>query len=339
MTFSNIDYKNQALNLRRSEKTHSPAEAFSLLIRCSSDSNLKPTDLENLCKKLQEFYSYSFENPEELTLEECFTLIQKADLPEEEKNIILNLAYECLANGTHLGNNTILDGKINTSSWISHSLFMGQLCGCLASALNLDVDKAVTYGLLHDFGRKYVHSFDHATIGFEKLCDLNWTDEAIGCLTHSFVDGGRCSNNEQAIDGFYVDENGNAKWQEGTEKDDITLFLENYEYDEYDMILNIADLMATDKGIVSPYERIADIATRRTIDPTNRAYFLTELTNMLINFLNKINCNDSNFKFIKATKDISLEEIDNYFKKVSDHFFNVYLQLEQNYKYNNQNKK
>jgi hypothetical protein len=332
--FSNFYYKNKAFNSQTlKESEHTFSDAFLVLIK-----DVKFDDLSNLCYMIKDYYN-SLSNPIELSVEDCYKLTQSDNLSDIEAQIIVDLAQKCIKNGNHLGSKTINDGKINTSSWISHSFYSSEVCGTLATKLGLDENTAKIVGLLHDYGRKFDHTFSHTLKGFEALTDIGWDNEALGCLTHSFVNGGRCSNNEQAIDGFYVDENGNAKWQEGTEKDDITLFLENYEYDEYDMILNIADLMATDKGIVSPYERIADIATRRIIDPTNRAYFLAELTNMLINFLNKINCNDSNFKFIKATKDISLEEIDNYFKKVSDHFFNVYLQLEQNYKYNNQNKK
>lgn len=85
-------------------------------------------------------------------------------------------------------------------------------------------------------------------------------------MTHSFVNGNRCANNEPAEDGFYVDDTGNPRWEENTAKDDITKFLENYQYNEYDNILTIADLMATDKGIVSPFDRIEDIATRKKLD-------------------------------------------------------------------------
>ena len=85
--------------------------------------------------------------------------------------------------------------------------------------------------------------------------------------------------------------------------------------------------MATDTGIVAPHIRIKDIATRRKLDPTNRSYFLAELTNLLIEFLNKTNTNNFNLTKIKASKDISREEIENYFYKVSEYFFNSYSNL------------
>ena len=210
---------------------------------------------------------------------------------------------------------------------MSHSLFAGEVCATLASHLGLDADRAKAAGLLHDYGRKFTHTFDHTMSGFESLVSIGWNNEAIGCLTHSFVNGGRCSNNEPALEGFYLDSEGNAKWREGAYKDDMTLFLENYEYTDFDILLNIADLMATDKGILSPKDRIADIATRRVIDPTNRGYFLADITNVFIHILKRLNLAKEDFKYIKADKNTSLEEIQNYFEEVSSYFFNVYTNL------------
>jgi len=141
---------------------------------------------------------------------------------------------------------------------------------------------------------------------------------------HSFLKGGRCSNNEPALEGFYVDDNGNPNYS-SIKKDDIALFLENYTFTDYDIILNITDLMTTDKGILPPHERIKDIASRRQIDPTNRGYFLAEFTNILIDIINKEN--NTNLNYIKATKNISLKEIENYFTKISEIFYNTYLNL------------
>lgn len=320
LDFSNEHYKFIALNTNNNYDIHLPEDAFILLIK-----GLSFNDLDNLCIKVQQFYSKSLSKT--LNLDDCYKLIQSNNLSKDDKNIIMNLALECLKEGKFLGNNTILDGKINTSMWISHTLHMSQSCAVLARCLNLDINKARTLGLLHDFGRKYDHSFNHVIKGFEELCDLGWKGEAISCLTHSFVKGGRCSNNEPAVDGFYLDENGNPRWNDDIEKDDITLFLEKYKYSEYDLVLNIADLISTDKGLVTPSERIADIATRRTIDPVNRGYFLADFTNLLIDFLNMTNTNINNFKKIKASKNISIDKINAYFKTISDYFFKTILEL------------
>jgi len=213
---------------------------------------------------------------------------------------------------------------MNTSSWINHALNASIVAKNLAQTFNVNENNASTLALLHDYGRKFTHAFNHTLKGFEELSNIGWYNEALGCLTHSFLKGGRCSNNEPALEGFYVDDNGNPNYS-SIKKDDIALFLENYTFTDYDIILNITDLMTTDKGILPPHERIKDIASRRQIDPTNRGYFLAEFTNILIDIINKEN--NTNLNYIKATKNISLKEIENYFTKISEIFYNTYLNL------------
>lgn len=320
LNFINDDYRNIALNLRYSElNIHNYIDAFFLII-----NGMDRDSLSNLCDKMLD-NSYLLCGDIKITKEQCYELTQRLDLCDEVKKVIYNLAEECIVSGMFLG--TKMTGPFNTSSWVSHSYYVGECCANLASILGLDSDKAKTYGLLHDIGRKKDHGFKHVIYGFQDLVSVGWTDESIACLTHSFVKGGRCSNNEQAVLGFYVDEDGNAAWKEGISKDDVTLFLEGYQYNAYDLILNIADLMATSDGIVSPYERIKDIATRKVLDPTNRGYFLADITNVFIDFLKKINYIDKNTLYIKARKDVSLNEIEDRFNEISQYFYNIYKML------------
>ena len=317
LNFENILYKKISLKLQMNENIHSTEDAFFLLI-----NKLSIEDLDNLCSLIHKEY---FNNDNNISLEDCYKMTQDLELENASKQYILNLAYKCIENGEYLGNKTIMNGKINTSSWLSHALNASLLSKNLAKIFNINENNASSLALLHDYGRKYTHAFNHTLKGFEELVNIGWYNEAIGCLTHSFLKGGRCANNEPAIDGFYVDELGNPQFLPNTKKDDITLFLENYTYTDYDLILNITDLMTTDKGILPPHERIKDIATRREIDPTNRGYFLAEFTNTLIDIINKVN--NTNLEYIKATKDIKLEEIETYFSKVSEIFYTAYLNL------------
>lgn len=315
LNFNSNKYKEIALNIKLDvEKIHTPEDAFFLLI-----NGYDYESLNNLCALIC--------HRDYLDEEESYEYTQNLNLNQNYKKVITDLAKKCLDIGFPLGSKLINNGTINTTAWLGHCVYVGEVCANLARILGLDDNIARTLGLLHDYGRKYDHSFNHVITGFESLVDINWNNEAIACLTHSFVNGGRCSNNEHAIKGFYVDEEGNPKWKPETKKDDISLFLENYEYTDYDIILNIADLMATSKCIVSPYERIKDIATRRTIDPRNRAYFLADITNTLIDFLKKINYLEEDFPHIKATKNIELNEIETIFKEVSNYFYAVYQKL------------
>ena len=323
LDFKNNMYKEKALNTQmNTENIHSSVDSLLLLIK-----GVAFEDLSNLCGVIQEYYK-NLPNPIEISLNDCYKLTQSNNLNELEKSTIASLISKCIKEKSFLGNKTILDGKINTSGWISHSFYAGEVCAALANQLGLDEDKARTMGIVHDYGRKFNHTFVHTIDGFEALTNIGWDSEAIGCLTHSFVNGGRCSNNEPALEGFYLDKEGNAKWKDGVNKDDMTLFLENYNYTDYDILLNIADLMATDKGIVSPKDRIDDIATRRTIDPTNRGYFLSDITNVFIDILKKLNLLSDNVGYIKQDENTSLEEIEEYFNKVSTYFYSCFSNFE-----------
>ena len=321
LNFKNEYCKKEALEHSKEynyENGNTVEDAFLLILK-----DISKEDLSNLIELIQKGFMEKYNL--KLTENEAYEITQKNNLKLQYKKLLLQLAYNCIDNGKHLGNNTILDGKINTSSWISHSLFEGRLCKQLALKEGLNPETAQKIGILHDYGRKYTHSFEHVTVGYEKLVDLGWKAEAIACLTHSFINGNRCANNEPAEDGFFIDENGNPQWEKTAIKDDITEFLEHYKYNEYDNILTIADLIATDKGIVSPFERIEDIATRKKPDMKNRAYFIAEFTNKLNEFMAKVYKNKSiQMENIKASKDISLEQIMTKFKLVSDNFFDEY---------------
>jgi len=323
LNFSNNHYKERALKTNiQKENIHTTTDAFFLLI-----NGLSIQDLSNLCNKMVEYYK-SIPNPINLTMEDCYRLTQNMNLNELEKKTIEELAYKCIKEGKYLGSKTINDGKINTSSWINHCFYSGEVCAILATELNLDIEFAKVLGMLHDYGRKFDHTFNHTIKGFEALSDLGWDNEAIGCLTHSFVNGGRCCNNEPALENFFVDKDGNAKWTHDVVKDDMTLFLDNYKYTYYDVLLNIADLMATDKGIVSPKERIEDIATRRVIDPTNRGYFLANITNTFITILQTMDLLNKDIQFIYDDENTSIESITTYFNQVSNYFFDNFSNMQ-----------
>lgn len=309
MNFSNEKYKNVALNYKFNEEdVHTPEEAFMLLIN-GVDKEVIDNLVDLLASKLN------------LTTKQAYLMTQISGAQDYQK-FILETAYECLETKP-LGNKTINDGKINLSDWLNHSLNVGLVCKNLAATAGDNANVAQTMGILHDFGRKYDHSFKHTILGAEKLMDLGWTAEAMGCLSHSFIANGRCANNEKAVEGFALDSAGNPYWTAGTKKDDMTEFLENYQYSEYDDYLNMADLTATGHGITSPYDRIQDIATRREIDPTNRKYFFAETINLFNNYMRRVGLT-SEERVFKATPDISLEEMDESLRKTSSDFDNFY---------------
>lgn len=296
------------------ENIHSLSEAFMILIRGVGKENL-----DNLCNELKIYYP-------ELSEEECYNLTQGEgkifeNNPNMAANVIFKCANSCLSQGMHLGNNEIAGGKINTSSWISHSIYEAQIAGDLAQMLGVNKEKAMTLAILHDFGRKDTHTFEHVTEGFDNLVKIGWENEAVATLTHSFINGGRCANCDPAEEGFYIDDEGQPKWEYEEAKDDVAKFLESYTYNIYDDILNISDLMATDRGIVSPAERIDDIATRKTPDSKNRNYFLSEFINKMSEMLVKIGKIDEFQPIDARLEDTKIKEL---FEDTSKIFFESY---------------
>lgn len=301
INFSNNDYKEVAKRVIKIKefdfsKTLSKEDAFCLLIK-----DVEEKDISNIVSKL------SIES--NLKNKEAYQLIQNLKT-KKEKELIFNIAIDLLEKNTPFGNVVVQGSNINSSAWISHSLYEGILSSNLAEMLNLNSEFAFTYGLLHDYGRKYSHDIMHVVKGFEHLVDMGLYNESKATLTHSFINGGRFNNNENAID---------------DSKDDVSEILENRYYNDYDRILNIADLMATSYGIVSPQERINDIASRRkNIDLSpNRKYFFLSFYNLLVYFLNRLNL-DKKYQYIEDDK-LSLEEVKEKFSNLSEIFYSTYL--------------
>lgn len=252
------------------------SDAFMLLI-----NGLEKDELHNICLLLQEKLNYL-----DLSIEDCYELTQSNN---DYKDLILETAYETIEKFGNIG--IKMNGTFNTTSFISHSLYEGKCASILAKAQKLNPDVAMKLGILHDIGRKIDQSFNHVIKGFEYLVDQGLNDEAFCCLTHSFVPhkidgvlkGGRCCTCDEPPIGFYVDHNGIEQIPNDS-KDDLYKFLEGYQFNDYDILLNISDLMATADGITSPYERVADIRTRKPAG-ANESYFLSNFISIMQNIL------------------------------------------------------
>lgn len=46
-----------------------------------------------------------------------------------------------------------IEGKMEDTNWIQHSICVGNSAGKIAEALNMDVDKAKCLGYIHDIGK------------------------------------------------------------------------------------------------------------------------------------------------------------------------------------------
>ena len=339
LNFSSTYYKNKAKAPRyiNYQNHRTASDAFMLCIK-----DLPKEELDNLCQKLKEYYANT-DDPIYLNLETCYALTQGENTPylkcdKNVKHTILSVAFSLAHENKTMGSKENNHGS--TTAWINHVLYHAEASSQLAKQAQLDPDTAMKLGILHDIGRKFTHTFLHTIAGFEYLQDNGWYEESFACLTHSFLSdvdqnnirrGNRSANCEPAAKGFHVDQNGNACWTKNIEKDDIHQFLDGYLYNQYDQILNVADLMATSTGITTPYNRVTDIATRKPIDPKNRKFFLASFCNTMLEILQQSGEIEQtpNLK-IKATPNISLEEMDQIFFDISNQFTDFYNKISDN---------
>lgn len=315
--FNTKEYKDAAMQSKPvTETSLTPADAFFLLIE-----GVNQCDLDLYCGKIQEQLSPTS------SLEDIYKIIQNPTaLNEKQKNALFEIALNTNPFGSK--RITLPNGNvINTSSWMNHAINVGVAARNLATGLEgVNPDTAFTLGILHDIGRKFKHDMSHTMLGYEYLVSKGYENEARVCITHSHLNAERCANNEQAVPGWSC-VNGVSTWDPTVETDDLTDFLRNTEYNIYDTLVNIGDLMATEAGIIPVYDRIADIAKRRQIDPTNRTFFFAELINVLNQYL-KDSILDEPFEPAVATDDTTLEEMDQRLKTTSDVFYAHYKSLE-----------
>lgn len=317
--FTNSTFKKIALSSKPIHVTQlSTIDAFFLLIR-----DIPFRDLDLFCQDIQSQLNLSF------SLEEIYKLLQKSDsLSEDIKKNIFTIAMKNHSFGSHsffLKNGM----EINTSSWINHSFNVAIVSKKIASVLDdADEDTCYVLGLLHDVGRKFKTDMEHTVYGFEYLVSHGYENEAIICLTHSHIHGERCANNEPAVPWWeWID--GKSVFHDN--QDDLTDFLKNYSYSVYDNIVSIADLMATDKNVMSVYERILKLSQRTNSNSSNKKLFYIELINQLQEFLYMFGVVD----FVQpqlALDDITIELLEERLSNLSQIFFQYYQSIPQDTK-------
>lgn len=83
--------------------------------------------------------------------------------------------------------------KAKDDRWIDHCLCVGDSAGKIAKALdengyNVDIDKTITLGYLHDIGKYNGESHGHVMRGYNYLKDKGYDEEYCNiCLTHSYL--------------------------------------------------------------------------------------------------------------------------------------------------------
>ena len=172
---------------------------------------------------------------------------------------------------------TLLENAKETTpdfGWIYHSLCVGETAGIIAKKLNLDVDKAITLGYIHDIGKFDGNFKYHVINGYKYLKDLGYEDEyANNCLTHSYL------NNDCYCTAGGIPE----------EIPFRTEFIKNHEYTIYEKIINICDLICT-KNRMTLEQRLIEIMLRKGCHE-NTIYHITEAKKLKNYFDEILGCN------------------------------------------------
>ncbi len=134
-----------------------------------------------------------------------------------------------------------------------HTTGVARFSALLAESLGVNADKAYILGLLHDYGKRnneFKSNIFHGLDGYHEMLRMDFDEVARICLTHTFRD-----KNFKNEDYSYPDQ-----WLDESRK-----LLQQYNYDDYDLIVQYADLFFEGLNIVKIEDRIAGIAARYKI--------------------------------------------------------------------------
>ena len=138
----------------------------------------------------------------------------------------------------------------NPGPWLNHSEITANTAEKIANKCGLDGNKAFVLGLLHDIGRyEGITGLRHVLAGYNLMKDRNYEINAKICLTHSFP-----NKDIQSIFGEI----------DCTEQEirDMEKEIHNFEYDDYDKLIQLCDSMCMAEGVCLLEVRLIDVARR-----------------------------------------------------------------------------
>lgn len=159
-------------------------------------------------------------------------------------------------------------GKNKSDRWIDHCICVGDSAGKIAKALNeksynVDVDKAITLGYVHDIGKYTGESHGHVIRGYNYMKEQGYDEEYCNiCLTHSYL------NNDIICTAGGVPKPENNLF--------LTEFIKNHEYTIEEKIINLCDLMCPQgKKVFTIDKRLIDLILRKGAH-SNTQYHIKE---------------------------------------------------------------
>ena len=144
----------------------------------------------------------------------------------------------------------------NPGPWLNHSKVVARSAKKIAESSGLDGNTAYILGLLHDIGRyKGITGLRHIYDGYSLLTGKGYSLIAKICLTHSFP-----NNNDKSLDSFC-----GRNDCTGDEIQKIKSELGNFEYDDYDKLIQLCDSISLAEGICILEIRLVDVVRRYRI--------------------------------------------------------------------------
>ena len=136
----------------------------------------------------------------------------------------------------------------NPGPWTEHCKYSAIAAEAIAYKCGMNAEKAYVLSLLHDIGYHAYRNFKgktcHIYSGYELMIEKEYTDVARICLTHSFP-----YKDFRAY--FGTDMTCSAE-----EKEFISSFLSDIEYDDYDKLIQLCDCLSTTQGICIVEKRL-----------------------------------------------------------------------------------
>lgn len=141
--------------------------------------------------------------------------------------------------------------QMNPGPWKAHSIVTAE-CACRIAKCcpDMDAEKAYILGLLHDIGRRFgVTNLRHVIDGYRFFMEMGYEEAARACMTHSF--------SLKSLDEYI------GKWDVSEEDANlIRRLLEEYEYNDYDRLIQLSDSIAMPDGPVDIVIRMQDVKDR-----------------------------------------------------------------------------
>jgi len=144
--------------------------------------------------------------------------------------------------------------RMNPGPWEQHSVSVANNARLIAQHVpHLDGDKAYVMGLMHDIGRRAgVTGIRHLFDGYEYLMSIGAPVCARICLTHSFP-----IKDANTFFGKY-----------DCTKEQLSFlqdFLDRHEFDDYDILIQLCDVISLPNGACIMEKRLIDVALRHGI--------------------------------------------------------------------------